>query len=129
MTNKTNKTNKTKLVVNWPKNEHFTIKSLSEKFNPGAKEITLRVRLNKELEKKAITVIGSLKGSSGRPQNVFAFTPVAKEILEAAKNEGVNIEYSQNSTVTVASINSQNQVQTETNKNLINNLLKRTEKV
>jgi hypothetical protein len=87
---KTNRKNKTNLVVNWP-NGHYTVDSLFAE-NPDFIKITLRVRLNKAISDKSVAVIGTRNGGKGRPKLVFTSTPVTKDVIDAAKQDGVLVE-------------------------------------
>jgi hypothetical protein len=80
-------TKKVKLVVNFPKG-FFTTDNLQET-HPTAKNITLRFRLQKEIDAKKIVSIGTLKKDIGRPQLVFTKTPVLNETLIKAQSNGV----------------------------------------
>jgi hypothetical protein len=90
MSKKTERKNKTNLVVNWPTTPFFTIKELIQ-MNAGAKEITLRVRLTKEIEAGHAMEIGCKTGGQGRPQKVFAFAPISISTFELAKAANVTI--------------------------------------
>lgn len=96
---KTNRKNKTNLVVNWPTG-WFTVDSLLAD-NAEFEKITLRVRVNKALEDKSVAVIGTLKGSKGRPKLVFASTPVSQQTLIDAKSAGTVLD---NDTTNVMSV-------------------------
>lgn len=87
---KTNRKNKTNLVVNWPTG-WFTVDSLLAE-NSEFEKITLRVRVKKALEDKSVGVIGTLKGSKGRPKLVFATLPVSQETLVDAKSAGAVLD-------------------------------------
>jgi type III secretion system FlhB-like substrate exporter len=88
MSNKTTDQNKLPKSVNWILNDYFTIESL-QSVNPDWVNITLRVRLKKELDENKIAVIGNKMGGKGRPQLVFAVVPVSKDIITKAKDDGV----------------------------------------
>ena len=100
---KTNRTNKTNLVVNWLPN-YFTIKQLMAN-NPNFVEITLRSRLDSAKQSGLVTDIGHIHNGKGRPELVFAMTPVAKETLEAARNAGILFNEKYNS-IQVMNVNS-----------------------
>jgi hypothetical protein len=84
---KTNRTNKTNLVVKWLPN-YFTIKQLLAN-NSNFVQITLRSRLDLAKQSGLVTDIGHIHNGKGRPELVFAMTPVAKETLESARNAGI----------------------------------------
>lgn len=90
MNKKTERKNKTNLVVAWPKTPYFTLQQLFT-LNSDAKEITLRVRLSKEIEKGAFVEIGCITGEQGRPRKVFAASPVSPETLKAAQAENITL--------------------------------------
>ena len=75
--------------ITYPNGGFFTIDDLF-KLNPNTVSITLRVQLKKEVEElHKAAVIGTLKGSHGRPKNVYTTTPVLKEVVDAAQSSGV----------------------------------------
>ncbi len=83
--------NKTNQSVVWPTSAYFTIKELWH-LNPKFIEITLRVRLANAIDPEGSVVeIGSIPGGHGRPQKVFAMTPVTQETLNKAKSSGINL--------------------------------------
>lgn len=90
MSKKSERKNKTNLVVNWPKTSYFIIEDLCA-LNTDAKEITLRARLAKEIEKGNAAEIGCKTGGQGRPKKVFAFTPVPQSTLDAAKAHNITL--------------------------------------
>ncbi len=83
--------NKTNQSVVWPTSAYFTIKELWH-LNPKFIEITLRVRLANAIDPAGIVAeIGAIPGGHGRPQKVFAMTPVTKDTLNKAKAAGINL--------------------------------------
>jgi hypothetical protein len=82
------KKNKTNQVVTWPTATLFTIQEL-HRLNPKFVNITLRVRLTKAIEAGKVAEIGSIPGEKGRPQKVFAFTPVTQATFDKAFKEGI----------------------------------------
>ena len=69
----------------------FTIRDL-HRLNPRFPQITLRVRVAKEMEKGRIVEIGSLgNGGMGRPQKVFTFTPITEDKVRLAVGQKVNL--------------------------------------
>jgi len=89
MSKKTERKNKTNLNVEWPTESFFTIKDLW-KVNPQFVNITLRVRLTKAISTGQVVEIGNKTGGQGRPEKVFALTPVSQETLDAAKGQGIS---------------------------------------
>lgn len=84
--------NKVRQTVTWPTTPYFTLMQLWKDFNPKFKEITLRVRLVKSIEEDGIVAeIGYIPGTLGRPQKVYAMTPVTKETLTKAKENGIEL--------------------------------------
>ena len=74
---------------------YFTIQDVV-KLNPEmltASEsiITIRVRFTKTIDDGQIAEIGSIPGGKGRPQKVFAFTPVTTSVLDVAEQSGVTL--------------------------------------
>lgn len=90
MSKKTERTNKTNLVVNWPTTDYFTIEDLWA-LNPEFINITLRVRLTKELEKGVVAEIGCKTGGQGRPKKVFALTPIRRSVLDLARTNNITL--------------------------------------
>ena len=106
---KTQRKNNTNLNINWPpKDEYFTIKSLSA-LNPNFVNITLRVRLKKAIdEDKIVVAIGTRNNKKGRPELILAMSPVEPSVLEKTKNE--NIVLFENPTVPVMNVTNTNNV-------------------
>lgn len=100
--NKTTKKNA--LTVEWP-SAHFTIDDVQAKY-PSVVNITLRFRVKKAVENKEIVPIGKIKPAIGRPKLVFARANPSKELLEAAKADGV-ILFDEKATVPVAELKSE----------------------
>ena len=90
MSKKTERKNKTNLVVNWPTAPFFTLEEVFA-LQPDSKEITLRVRLAKEIEKGKVAEIGCKTGGQGRPKKVFSFTPVPQSTLDLARSMNVQL--------------------------------------
>jgi hypothetical protein len=84
------KKNNTKQSVAWPTSTYFTIKQLASE-NSEFIEITLRVRLTNEIESGRIAEIGSRPGGKGRPEKVFAFTPITQTTLNKARTDKINL--------------------------------------
>ena len=103
---KTNRKNKTNQVVKWPAG-YFTIKQLNEQ-NVDFVNITLRVRLNKAIEDKKVVELGVMQASKGRPNLVFACSPVDASVIESARTNGIILLESFNS-VKVTTISGQPQ--------------------
>lgn len=114
-----NKTTKKTVTIEWPKG-HFTINDVWQKVG-GEKvmpNITLRFRVNQAEEKKEIVLIGKIKPSIGRPKKVFAKANPTKEILDAAKADGVifgdDSKPVTSASVTVAEVKTEKKVKTVT---------------
>lgn len=88
--NKSNKTTKKRITkpITWPNVPYFTIEQL-QKSNKSIVEITLRVKLNKEIEEGRAVFIGQIMGNAGRPKKVFAVTPVTQKVLDTANHDGI----------------------------------------
>lgn len=82
--------NRTNQVVTWPTTPYFTIRELHN-LNPKFVNITLRVRLTNAIEAGQIAEIGSVPGGKGRPQKVFAKTPVTQNVLAKARQDGISM--------------------------------------
>ena len=91
MSKKTERKNKTNLNPNWPTTPFFTIEDLKA-LNPGAKTITLRVRLNKKRDAFEAVEIGNTRGGQGRPRKLFAFMPVPESTFELAESQNVTVD-------------------------------------
>jgi hypothetical protein len=110
---KTNRKNKTNLIVNWPKG-WFTVDSLLAD-NSDFVKITLRVRVGNALKEKALTTLGTLKGSKGRPKLVFSTAPVSSETIDSAKEAGVLIDESVVNVVSIMDIKASDTNVSDTN--------------
>lgn len=97
---KTQRKNKTNLIMKWPPNDDYFVispgydDSMAHKalmtLNPDFIEITLRVRLKKEIEeKKTIVEIGCKNTGFGRPIKAFVMLPVNQLAMEKAKADGI----------------------------------------
>ena len=74
---------------------YFTIRDLV-KINSGLitaseGDITIRVKLTKEIEKGRVVELGSCTGGKGRPPKVFAVTPVTQTVLNKAKADNITL--------------------------------------
>jgi hypothetical protein len=78
--------------ITWPTTVYFTFKDLTV-LNPSHQivNITLRTKLVKAKENGIIAEIGALTGGKGRPEKVFAFTPITPLILNKAKAADINL--------------------------------------
>ena len=90
MSKKTERKNKINLNVNWPKTPYFTIEDIFA-LNKDGKEITLRVRLSKQIEQGKAVEIGCLTGEQGRPRKVFVFTPLTQAVLDLARANHISL--------------------------------------
>ncbi len=90
MSKKTERKNKTNFVVTWPTTPFFTSEDVFA-LQPEAKQITLRVRLSKEIEKGKVAEIGCQTGGQGRPKKVYAFTPVPQSTLDLARSQNITL--------------------------------------
>ena len=95
--------NKTNQEVSWPNTPYFTIAELHN-LNPKFINITLRVRLANAIETGKIVELGAQTGGKGRPQKVFAVTPITQTTLNKAKSENINLVDNADKLVTVASV-------------------------
>jgi len=95
--------NRTNQSVVWPSNSYFTIAEL-QNLNPKFVNITLRVRLANAIEDGKIAEIGAATGGKGRPQKVFAVTPVTQIILNKAKSKSINLVDNADKLVNVVSV-------------------------
>jgi hypothetical protein len=108
--------NKTEKVILWPKTTYFTNRDVFV-LNKEFKEITIRVRItgeNGEIAKGTVAEIGFIPGGKGRPQKVYALTPITNTVLNKAKADGVelvdNAEKKFINVVSVANSSSNNMV-------------------
>lgn len=95
--------NRTNQSVTWPSTPYFTILEL-HKLNPKFVNITLRVRLTNAIESGKVAEIGSVPGGKGRPQKVFALTPVSKLTFEKAKQNNINLVDNYEKLINVVSV-------------------------
>jgi hypothetical protein len=90
MIKKTERKNRTNLNVEWPTTPFFTIEELwGTSTNANMKEITLRVKLAKQIEAGKVVEIGCKTGEQGRPKKVFSLTPVSQATLDLAKAQNI----------------------------------------
>ena len=83
--------NKTKNVLNIPTTPYYTIEQLFQSNTHFPAKITVRVRHTKAIESGNVAEIGNLVGGKGRPQKVFAKTPVTELLLQKAETDGINL--------------------------------------
>ena len=96
---------KNTLIINWP-TSFFTIKDICDK-HPNEKNITIRFRINRAIERNEIVCIGKNKVVYGRPTIVFVPCPVSTAVIQSAVNSGVILNESfEGVTVTVGKIDS-----------------------
>jgi len=89
--NQNTRKNKTNQTVVWPTTSYFTVNDLKA-LNPPFVLITLRVRLsNARDEDGTVAEIGFIPGGKGRPQKVFAMTPVTQTVLDKAEQDGIQL--------------------------------------
>jgi hypothetical protein len=91
MKQNTTRKNKTNQVLNMPKASFYTLKELFDLNTHFNAEITIRVRHTKMIEDGKVAEIGAVAGGKGRPQKVFAVTPVTQNLLSKAKSENINL--------------------------------------
>jgi len=89
------KKNSSKRPLVLPTTMYFTIQDVV-KVNPAMlteskSDITIRVRLTNKIEAGEVAEIGSVPGGKGRPQKVFAITPVTQTVLNKAKQDNINL--------------------------------------
>jgi hypothetical protein len=88
---KNTRKNKTNQTLNMPKKAYYTLKELfaiNKHFNA---EITVRVRHTNVIEDGRVAEIGAVPGGKGRPQKVYALTPVTKTLLEKVRADGISL--------------------------------------
>lgn len=84
--------NKSCQLLNLPKTTYYTLQdvfSINPQFN--GINITIRVRHTKMIEAGKVAEIGSIPGGKGRPQKVFAMTPVTQITLAKARQNNINL--------------------------------------
>jgi hypothetical protein len=89
-----NTTKKKKLVIEWPQTP-FSIKGDNDGIMasyPGAKEITIRFRINKAIQEGELAYIGKNPTAVGRPTIMFARLPITSENLQIAVDRGVILD-------------------------------------
>ena len=82
-------------MLAFPTSTFFTIQDVV-KLNPqmltaSQSDITIRVRLTNAIEDGKVAEIGSVPGGKGRPQKVFALTPVTQITLNKARQDHINL--------------------------------------
>lgn len=85
---KTGRKNKTGLVVKWP-SSWFTIKTLHENNKQFGAQITLRSRVEEAKKTEQLKCLGYMQSAKGRPQLVYAMTPVSEKTIADAKTNGM----------------------------------------
>jgi len=83
--------NKTNQVLNMPKTAYYTLRDLFDVNQHFNAEITIRVRLDVLRNDGKVVEIGWLTGGKGRPQKIFAQTPVTQTTLAKAKADNVSL--------------------------------------
>lgn len=93
-TQRKNNTNRELLLPN-SSATYFSIQDLvklnSNLLTASKSDITIRVKLTKKIEDGKVVEIGSLTGGQGRPQKVFAITPVTQLVINKAKADNINL--------------------------------------
>lgn len=100
--------NNTRRVLEFPTTTYFTIQDVVQ-LNPqmltaSNSDITIRVRLSNAIEDGKVAEIGAVPGGKGRPQKVFAMTPVTQTTLNKAKQDGINLADGAEKLVNVVSV-------------------------
>ncbi len=91
MKQNTTRKNKTNQVLNMPKTSYYTLQELFDVNTHFNAEITVRVRHTKMIEEGKVAELGALSGGKGRPQKVFAVTPITQTVLDKAKSHNINL--------------------------------------
>ena len=91
MNKSTNKSKRPELVL--PKKVYYTLQDVFKINGSQFKDIkiTMTVRHTKKIEEGKTIEIGSISGEHGRPQKVYALTPVTKEVLDKAEENKINL--------------------------------------
>ena len=91
MKQNTTRKNKTNQVLNMPKASFYTLKELFDLNTHFNAEITIRVRHTKMIEDGKVAEIGAVAGGKGRPQKVFAVTPITQHLIDKATAAKINL--------------------------------------
>jgi hypothetical protein len=102
---KQQKKNNTKQSVTWPTTTYFTLKELHA-LNSAFVEITLRVRLSNSIKDGKVAEIGSIPGNMGRPEKIFALTPISQLVIDKAVSNKINLVDNWQRLVNVVSVKS-----------------------
>lgn len=82
---------KEKLELKLPISQWYTLEDVFNLNPQFTHKITARVRHTNAIEEGKTAEIGCILGGKGRPQKVYALTPVSKLILDAAKVKGIDL--------------------------------------
>ncbi len=105
---KTNRKNNTNLNIDWTGvTGHFTIDTLHTTNSQYTAIITLRTHVKDAEKNGVIAELGTAHNGKGRPKKVYAKTPVCSNVIEAARNAGVNLN-EQFNTVPVVNVSVSN---------------------
>jgi hypothetical protein len=93
------KNTKPKIEVTWPETPSFTVQSLWEE-NPKIINITLRFKIQQEIENGNIVEVGKNPTTMGRPTKVFTKSNPSNKTLLELKKDGVILNEKYDSKVT-----------------------------
>lgn len=97
--------NNTKQVIDYGSKVIFTIQELIQK-NPTIKTITLRDKLNKDINRGKVSDLGVIPGNQGRPQKVFSMSPVTKIVVDLAESKGIVVHDSIKDSIIMSQVKS-----------------------
>ncbi len=101
---KTNRKNNTNLNIDWSGiNGHFTIETIHSKNPQYTAVITLRTHVKDAETNGVIAELGTIHNGKGRPKKAYALTPVSSNVIENARNAGINL-HEQYNTVAVVNV-------------------------
>lgn len=74
-----------------PKTPYYTLDQLFQLNTHFPAQITIRVRHTKQIEAGNVAEIGNLVGGHGRPQKVYALTPITQNLINKVEADGINL--------------------------------------
>ena len=80
-----------KLELKLPTSQWYTLDDVFNSNPQFPHRITARVRHTNAIIAGKTVEIGCILGGKGRPQKVYALTPVSKLVLDAAEAKGINL--------------------------------------
>lgn len=102
--------NQTNQELNMPTAAYYTLRQLFDLNKHIPAEITIRVKHSRKIENREVAELGTQTGGKGRPQKVFAITPITPTLIARAKADHINLVDNADKLVTVLSVSSKQNV-------------------